>query len=341
MAYSSIVKPSDYFNTITTTGGAKSVTGVGFQPDWVWNKRRDSTSDHHINDAVRGSSKLLYTNQTTAEQTNANFLTSFDSDGFTTGSGYWSSSANIVAWNWLANGAGSANTDGSISSTVSANTTSGFSIVKYTGNATSGATVGHGLGVTPKVIIIKGLGTTYNWIFGHNSLSTNWTNYLTLSTTDASAAATNIFNDTAPTSSVFSIGNALGVNTNSSDYIAYCLAEKQGYSKFGSYVGNGNNDGTFVYTGFKPGMIIIKPSSAIENWQILDNKRPGFNASDNLAPNNNAAENTSNDFVDLVSNGFKLRSSTYSASGTTYIYMAFAEEPLVANVGTGVPATAR
>jgi len=342
MAYTTINKSSDYFNTITTTGGAKSVTGVGFQPDWVWNKRRDSTSDHHINDAVRGSSKLLYTNATTAEQTNANFLTSFDSDGFTTGSGYWSSSANIVAWNWKANGTGSANTDGSINSTVSVNTTAGFSIVSFTGNSTSGATVGHGLGVAPKMIILKLLSGSDNWTIYHSSLGN--TKRLELNNTNTpSTSATAGWNNTSPTTSVFSLGNNGQVNGSGQTYIAYCFAEKQGYSKFGSYVGNGNADGTFVYLGFKPAFFITKnTTTGSSSWMLYDNKRdPDNQMAEYLYPNTNAAAGTSSSGFDFLSNGIKIRNTFGDANvnGNTFIYMAFAEAPLVGT--NNIPATAR
>ena len=350
MPFTTIKKPSDYFNTVLFDGdssSSKAIT-VGFRPDLTWQKSRNVAANFVLIDQVRGATKVISSDTTAAEDTvdTGTGITTTNTGIIVSEASDWSSinrtGRNIASWNWLASNTTASNTDGSISSTVSANTTSGFSIVKYTGNATSGATVGHGLGVTPKVIIIKGLGTTYNWIFGHNSLSTNWTNYLTLSTTDASAAATNIFNDTAPTSSVFSIGNALGVNTNSSDYIAYCLAEKKGYSKFSSYTGNGNADGTFVYTGFSPSFVLLKEISNANNWMIFDNKRSSFNLMDDfISPDISDAEITgnANNRMDMLSNGFKIRGtgSATNRSGSNFIYMAFAEEPLVGDN----PATAR
>ena len=343
MAYTTINKSTEHFNTVTTTGGAKSITGVGFQPDWIWSKRRDSTSDHHVNDAVRGASKLIYTNATTAEQTNANFLTSFDSDGFTTGSAYWSSSANIVAWNWKANGAGSANTDGTINSTVSANTTSGFSIVSWTGTGANG-TIGHGLNSTPQVVIVKDRSAGFGWLFGHNSLG-SWTKNLKLNETIAVETITSTFNSTAPTSSVFSIGSSGANNGSGNSLIAYCFAEKTGYSKFGSYTGNGNADGNFIYTGFKPAFLIVKRYDAGGYfWHMYDNKRSSSGGSniidDVLYPQNNHAE-YSGDKLDFVSNGIKYRSANgdINGSGGSYIYMAFAEAPLVGT--NNVPCTAR
>ena len=350
MAYTTINKSTDYFNTklYTGNGSTQSITGVGFQPDWTWIKSRNSASyNHMLFDAVRGATKYIKSDATSAENTLTETLKSFNSDGFTVGTeaDVNNNSTTYASWNWKANGAGSTNYDGSINSTVSANTTAGFSIVKYTGNGTAGATIGHGLGATPAVIIQKIRGSTGNWlVYHHKNTSAPETDFLKLNTTDATADEVTIFNDTAPTSSVFSVGTESTINGNGNTCIAYCFAEKKGYSKFGSYTGNGTagvdgaGDGNFIYTGFKPSMIIIKPSSTTGNWQIFDNKRPGFNESDNLAPNNNAAENTSNDFVDLVSNGFKLRSGTYSASGVTYIYMAFGQSLVGSN---NVPCTAR
>jgi hypothetical protein len=349
MAYSSIVKPTDYFNTVLYTGNGSTnhaITGVGFQPDWSWIKQRSGAEWNILIDSVRGVTKYINSNDTGAERTSSNFIESFDSDGFTLGSANDTnqSSQTYASWNWLGANGTASNSNGSITSSVSANTTAGFSIVSYTGTG-SNATVGHGID-KPRMIIIKDRDASTDWAIYHGSLGA--TKFIELNTTVASQTNNTAWNDTEPTSSVFSIGTGGIVNTSSNTYIAYCFAEKKGYSKFGSYTGNGTSgvdgagDGTFVYTGFKPSMIIIKPSSAVENWQILDNKRPGFNESDNLAPNNSAAENTSNDFVDLVSNGFKLRSGTYSASGVTYIYMAFAENPFVANdSGTAVPVVAR
>ena len=355
MAYTTIDKPTDYFNTVLWSGNSstQSVTGVGFQPDFVWVKNRSISQPHIVQDIVRGKSgsnfQYLFTDRTDAEavQPDNDGIQSFDTDGFSmnhTDSGGWNESgSNYVGWNWKAGGSASSNTDGSITSSVSANTTAGFSIVSYTGNGTGGATIGHGLGVSPSWIVTKKRSATGSWVVYHKSQGA--TKYGILDTTASFGTSSSLWNDTEPTSSVFSVGTDADTNGSSATFIAYCFAEKKGYSKFGSYVGNGTSgvdgagDGTFVYTGFKPAMIIIKPSSAVENWQILDNKRPGFNESDNLAPNNSAAENTGNDFVDLVSNGFKLRSGTYSASGVTYIYMAFAENPFVTS--TGIPTTAR
>ena len=347
MAYTTINKPSEYFNTklYTGTSSTQSITGVNFQPDLVWFKRRDGVSSHRLTDAVRGTTKLLQTNANDADQTGTDTLTSFDSDGFTLGADTAPYNVNVsgqtmVAWNWKANGSGVSNTDGSITSTVSANTTSGFSIVTYTGTGAN-ATVGTGLGVAPSIVLCKNLSVSGNWIMYHSTQGA--TKYMVLNATDAVATATVAWNDTAPTSSVFSVGTASTVNGSGNNLVAYCFAEKKGFSKFGSYTGNGNADGTFVYTGFKPAFVMIKNTSAAENWYILDNKRPSYNTNNYyIKPNVGDAEGTSTSLAtSLLSNGFKLRTSNDATnqSGATYIYMAFAENPLVNSLGN--PATAR
>ena len=343
MAYTTIDKPTDYFNTKLYTGNGSTghaITGVGFQPDWVWLKNRDATNPHSLHDSVRGSSKYLTSNGTDAEATSTNRIESFDSDGFTLGSdgNINFNTENFVSWNWLAGGTASSNTDGSITSSVSANTTSGFSIVSYTGTGSS-ATVGHGLGEVPAMIFTKNRSSAVDWNGLHKSLT--GTNGIFLNTTSASTSSSVFWNNTNPTSSVFTVNTSNTTNTSGDNYIAYCFAEKKGYSKFGSYTGNGNADGTFVYTGFKPAMIINKPSNSDNPWNILDNKRDTDNVVRNyLQPNSNLAEQ-SVDYVDFLSNGFKLRygGASPNASGDTIIYMAFAESPFVTS--TGIPTTAR
>ena len=347
MAYSSIVKPEDYFNTklYTGTGSAQSITGVGFKPDLVWGKNRSTTNWHDLEDVVRGATKRLSSNESDAEATETNNFTSFDSDGFSVGSGanVNGNGNNIVVWNWKANGTGSANTDGSISSTVSANTTSGFSIVSYTGSSANSniGTVGHGLNTTPNVLILKDRDATSDWQVFHSSLPTN--KYLDLNTTDAAAVDTNVWNNTAPTSSVFTVGNNSYTNANGRKFIAYCFAEKQGYSKFSKYVCNQNADGPFIYTGFKPAFVMIKRLGT-DPWMMLDNRRDGYNVTEKyLTANASGAEATEGSSVgiDLLSNGFKCRGTSgklnSTNSGVEYIYMAFAEQPLVGDN----PATAR
>ena len=349
MAYSSITKPTDYFNTNLWTGTGDSttaVTGVGFQPDWVWVKNRDVGDDHMLFDAVRGVTKRLFSNSTAAEGTDAQTLTSFDSDGFTTGNNRATggdSGNKMVAWNWKANGAGSSNSDGSVTSTVSANTTAGFSVVVYTGTG-SNATVGHGLGAVPKMIFFKDRETAVDW--GVYAEPNGNTKEMYLSTTDAAGTNTGAFNSTTPTSSVFTIGTSSRYNPSSKSVVAYCFVEKKGYSKINSYTGNGSTAGPFVYTGFKPAWILSKrtDNSSGGEWCVLDNKRDTFNAADaKLEANNSDAEET-DEMYDILSNGFKITrgDGNINASGGTYLYMAFAENPFVGNdSGTAVPVVAR
>ncbi len=346
MAYTTINKSTDYFNTklFTGNGGTQSVTGVDFQPDWVWLKSRSVADSHILFDAVRGVTKRLMSNANSTQSTQAQEVQSFDSDGFTVGNSDNAnrSGATMVAWNWKAGtGQGSSNTDGSINTTyTSANTTAGFSISQYTGTG-SNATVGHGLSSTPSMIIVKNLSSAYEWGVYHKSLGATQNIYL--DSTGAAGSAT-FWNNTEPTSSVFNVGTTAYTNGSGSTYIAYCFAEKTGYSKFGSYVGNGNADGTFVYTGFKPAFIMYKKSSGTGRWTMEDNKRDPFNvATHGLAANGSSAENTGSNYwdVDLLSNGFKFRTTEQETnqSGQTFIYMAFGAAPLVGS--NGVTAKAR
>ena len=356
MAYTTINKPTDYFNTKLYTGNGsnnstQSISGVGFQPDLVWIKSRATTARHALQDVIRGTGDhRLSSNITQYEGFDENdwaggYISSFNSDGFTANGGTSNASivnnngTNYASWNWKANGAGSANTDGSISSTVSANTTSGFSIVSYTGNGSAGgATLGHGLGAVPKMFIIKNRSTAKDWTVYHNSISAE--NYVELNTTIASTDSSSIFNDTAPTSSVFTIGNNGQVNTSGDNYIAYCFADVQGYSKIGSYTGNGNADGTFVYTGFKPAWVMVKKISGTGNWFLFDNKRNTFNVvTTALSPDLSDADNNMGNVLDFLSNGFKFRDAYGGYNDGSFIYMAFAEVPLVGS--NGVTAKAR
>ena len=349
-AYTTINKPSLYFNTklYTGNGSTNAITGVGHQPDFTWIKRRDSTGNHGLYDAVRGVLERLQSDQTSAEATTADSLTAFGTDGFTMGSNssYNGSSQTYASWNWKAGGGqGSSNTDGSINTTyTSVNTTAGFSISKYTGTGNAG-TVGHGLGVAPKVIIIKNISQTTDWVFGHQELdaSAPWTKYLELNSNVAVLDNT-VFNDTAPTNSVFSVGGDGKVSSGAGSHVAYCFAEKRGYSKFSSYTGNGNADGPFIYTGFKPAFVLTKTATSTYHWSVNDNKRNTFNPSDKrLYPSQNNAEATSDSYdIDFLSNGFKIKSSSvsFNNSGDNVIYMAFAENPLVDSTGK-IPATAR
>jgi len=346
MAYISF-EPNDHFNTklYTGNGGTNAQTGIGFLPSWTWIKNRSDTHAHVLVDAVRGVTKELRSNGNNAEITTSNSFTSFDSDGFTLGAdstdSYNKNSNNYVSWNWKANGAGSANTDGSINTTAtSANTTSGFSISKYTGTG-SNATVGHGLGAVPKVVLVKGIGHTSQWYMYH--IGTDANGVMLLDGTAAKTTDTVSWQNTTPTSSVFSIGNDGGTNGSGNTYIAYCFAEKTGFSKFGSYTGNGNADGPFVYTGFKPSYINLKRTDNTGHWIMKDWQTPGYNQNDYYlwSDTTDAETSASSLGIDFLSNGFKLRGTAGNSNGSggTFIYMAFAEEPLVASNGT--PATAR
>ena len=347
MAYTTIDDPTIYFNTVLYTGNAtgRTITGVGFEPNLVWGKVRSEAQDHVLVDSIRGATKQLYSSDSAAEQTEAQGLTGFDSDGFTLGThAYFNgNSKTYVAWNWKAGTAftndASATGIGSIDSAGSVNTDAGFSIVSWTGTGSAG-TIKHGLSTAPSMIIIKNRSSAYDWTVGHNSLG--WTNVVFLNLTTASQGDTQ-FNNTAPTSSVFSIGTPLMANKSGDSIIAYCFSEKKGYSKFSSFVGNGNADGTFIYTGFKPAWVMWKRTDATNDWYIYDNKRNSFNTMGRrLEANQSDAEvNSGSAIVDFLSNGYKFRGTdpSWNVSGGNFIYMAFAESPFVTS--TGVPATAR
>jgi len=353
MAYSSIVKPSDYFNTkmYDGNGGTNALTGVGFQPDWTWIKNRDATDWHFLTDAVRGVTKTLHSNTTNAESTQATALTAFGSDGFTVGSdgSVNRNNQSFVAWNWKAGTTSGIATDGNTTITPSSysfNQTNGFSVITYTGNGTSGAGVPHGLNAKPQMILVKRLNATDSWqVYTQPILNiSNATKYLKLDANNAEATSNSRWNGYQPSTTNFYLGNDDSVNASGGTYIAYVFAAKTGFSKIGSYTGNGNANGPFIYTGFKPAFVLHKKSSAADDWNIFDNKRNPHNVVDKyLIPNSDGAEGTSTN-RDFLSNGFKIRSSSnyVNQSGQTFFYMAFAENPLVANSGTdGVPATAR
>ena len=349
-AYTTIDDPSAHFHTqlYTGTGSSRDVTNDAhagnFKPDWVWFKTRNIVIRPQSFDSSRGVTKKLHQDKTGAETTDTNGLTAFNTDGFTVGSntGVNSDTHNQVAWQWKANGGTtSTNTTGSLDSVVQANTTGGFSIVTWTG-AGGNRTVGHGLGAAPDVIIVKNRTAVTQWGVWHKDLG-DTDNNLRLNSAVAEIDDA-LWNDTVPTSSVFSISGATEVSNNS---IGYCFAEKQGYSKFGKYFGNGlNGNGAFVYTGFKPAWIMVKNTSLADYfWVMLDNKRNPTNlAANGLSANTSEAEaNTPTDFgIDFLSNGFKIRAvnTGYAggSTGNTLIYMAFAENPFVTS--TGIPTTA-
>ncbi len=352
MAYTTIDDPTDYFNTVTYSGNGstQSITGVGFQPDFVWIKSRSTTNDHIIFDSIRGTTKRLRTNSTAAEDTQSNQLTSFDSDGWTTGDAYNTNngSQTYVSWNWLAANGTASNSNGSITSTVSANTTAGFSIVTWTGNG-SNATIGHGLSSAPEMYVVKNRSDSADWrvgqtvagntMTGGNGYYMEWND--TKASTNPGSAVTWGSTPTAPTASVFTVGSNNAHNGSSDDMLAYCFHSVKGYSKIGSYKGNGNANGTFVYTGFKPAWVMGKATSRADVWWMHDIKRSTFNPMDDrLMTQANSAEGVEWD-IDYLSNGFKIRDTDAQAngSGETYIYMAFAESPFVTS--TGIPNNAR
>ena len=355
MAYTTIDDPTIYFNTklYTGNGSTNALTGVGFQPDWVWTKGRGDTYSHMLYDSVRGATKELNSHLTDAETTVTNSLTSFNSDGFTLGSFGESNdnSQSYVAWCWKANGSGSSNTNGTINTTsTSANTTAGFSINTYVGNATSNQTIGHGLGAVPHMIISKNRDNTsthYNdWMIYHHSNATANDKKLKLNTSDA-VSTTNEWGDTDPTSTVYSVHTSGDGATNdgTDKIVSYVFTGIQGFSKFGSYIGNSSSDGSYIYLGFRPAFIMIKRTNGTQWWIMKDNKRDGVGGGNPnkylLYPNASDAEETNSNAMDFLSNGFKFRESTSGGnnSGGTYIYAAFAESSFVNS--KGVPCNAR
>ena len=338
MAFSVIDKSSSYFSTKLYTGNntGQSITGVGFKPDLIWNKGRNNAEHNNIWDIVRGVGKGLVPSSNGGESAWSTGVTSFDSDGWTMGSldSMNDGSKTYASWNWKASGTtGSANTDGDIASTVSVNTTAGFSIVKYTGTLTSATntTVGHGLGVAPKMIIIKSTSNSENWGVQHTGLTANY--MLQLNTTAAQFDTSGQGTLTSPTSSVFTINYKGEWGNNGQDYMAYCWADVPGFSKMGSYIGNASTNGTFSYTGFRPAFVMVKNCGGANAWELRDTKRPGYNLSTGtLYPNSSDAENTG-EGIDIFSNGFKCRASGNGQNGANrYIYAAFGQ-PIVSNSG--------
>ena len=329
MAYTTIDNPELYFQAklYTGNGTTQSITLDGdedMQPDLVWIKERNNDKDHQIADAVRGADLVLESNENSADISAVNLVTAFNSDGFSLGdhNELNDSSDTYVAWNWKESA------------------TAGFDIVSYTGTG-SAKTEAHSLSAVPKFIIFKNRDTTADWKVYHVGIGAE--KWLKFNTNDAAGDSAGNFNDTEPTSSVFSLGDDAGTNGDTNATIAYAFAEKQGFSKFGSYTGNGDNDGAFVYTGFKPAYVMLKAASRVGAWSIMDNKRPGYNPENYpLFAEDAGAEDTSDERMDLLSNGFKIRdgdATSYNESGSTYVYMAFAEAPFVNS--NGVPCNAR
>ena len=349
MAYTAINKPTDHFETKLHNGtGSSKTLAYDFEVDFFWTKKRNDGYGAYIYDSVRGNNKRLQVSQTNAEGTTGNTISFGNSSGVTIGSDSGNygvnqtqtdggSAATYVGWGWLAGGSASSNSDGSITSSVSANTTAGFSIVSYTGTG-SNATVGHGLGAVPKMIFFKDRETSVDW--GVYAEPIGNTKEMYLSTNDAAGTNSGAFNNTTPTSSVFTIGTSSRYNPSSKGVIAYCFAEVKGYSKIGLYTGTGSVR-TYIHTGFKPAWVIRKRTDSANNWGMNDNKRNPFNIAEELltADTTNAASDGTG--IDMLSNGFRVmtNSSLHNTSGGTYLYMAFAESPFVTS--KGIPTTAR
>ena len=324
------IAASLYTGTGATQTVSNAVNSISFQPDLVWIKSRSAATEHKWTDSVRGTTKALVSNSAAAETTDSTGLTAFGSSGFTVGANttYNNSGATYVGWQWKASGSTVSNTAGSITSTVSANTTAGFSVVTYTGTIAN-ATVGHGLGVAPSMIIARNRANIVNWVVYHSSL-TSASYYLTLDESNAQISNSIFWQGVAPTSTVFSLGANSSSNGSSSN-IAYCFAAIAGYSAFGSYTGNGSTDGPFIYTGFRPRWVLVKRIDGDSYWQVLDTSRSPYNlAGQDLFVNLTFVEATIADGVnqmDIVSNGFKFRNANCNGSGLSYIYAAFAENP--------------
>ena len=317
-------------NLWTGNGSSQTITNGGFQPDWVWVKERSAVRTNCLTDAVRGFTKYLFSETTGTEETYSTLVTSVNSNGFNLGASFAvnDSGQTYVGWQWKANGSGSSNTSGSITSTVSASTTRGFSVVTYTGTGAN-ATVGHGIGSAVKMLITKRRDSAGPWICGHTGL-TSWAYAITFNAAGAQYSAASDWNSTAPTSTVFSLGNDPDVNTSGGTYVAYCFAEVAGYSAFGSYTGNGSADGPFVFTGMRPALLLVKRTDTTADWVIFDSARNGYNIDNKiLFPNLSSAESASGTTFDILSNGFKARNTNgeFNGNNSPYIYMAFASNP--------------
>jgi len=349
MAYTTIDDPSAYFQTMiyTGNGASRSLTNDGnsdLQPDWIWIKRRDSAGNHMSIDSTRGVTKVVYPHIANAEETLSNRVTSFDSDGYSTANeDANTNTGTFVAWQWKANaGTTTSDTGGNLNTVYQVNSTSKFGILTYTGNESAGQSMNHGLGTTPAVFMIKNRSQGNDWaVYHHKNTAAPETDLLVLNTTAATADVNTFTSDNAPNSTVIYVGAEHNVNANTENYVCYYWAEVQGYSKSGSYTGNGNASGPFVYTGFKPAWLMIKRTDSSEGWHMVDHKRDVNENNARLQAETNGSEDTSEGGLDMLSNGFKIRTTWagFNADGGTYIYMAFAESPFVSS--KGVPTTAR
>ena len=356
MAYTTVDNPLEYFNTKLYTGNAadgssttQDISGVGFQPDWVWLKSRDTANNHVVDDSVRGANKHLFPDLTNVENTSTNYLKSFASDGFQLGpdGAINGNGDTYVAWNWKA-GTSFSNSSGSnganLDSSGSVSTTAGISIVSFTGNRSTTRNIYHGLGAVPKIMIFKNRDGTNGWTIYHEAIGN--ANKLTLNNTSAAGSCSACFASTDPTSTLFSVGDDGDTNGTSEKMIAYCFSEVKGYSRISNYSGNNSTNGPVVYCGFKPAWIMIKNTEAAEQWRVYDNKRDPFNHMFRCVfPNANNGDNTTDnesEEIDFLSNGIKIRSDArqLNGDGQKLIYMAFAEAPLVTGA-SAIPTTAR
>ena len=347
MAYTAIDDSGGFYSTTLYVGNApssNSITGVGFQPDTVWLKERDGSDNHQLINAVIGAGYYSSPDENVILQTLAESLQSFDSDGFTVGNAVQINQSGqlYLSWNWKQGTTTGIDTTGSsITPTAySFNQTAGQSVIKYTGDGATSALIPHGLGAVPAMIVVKGLTTNQDWAIYHHKMDLTAPEdyYIKYNTSGGRAAATDRWNDTAPTSVLFTVGSDIGVN-DAYDYIAYCYTPIQGYSKFGTYEGNGNADGQFVYCGFRPAFVMCKDIDSSNSWNVFDNKRLGYNVDNNSMIVNSPNAELTTDLIDLLSNGFKFRSSANPNTSSTYIFAAFAESSLVNS--NGVPNNAR
>ena len=355
MAYTVIDDAGANQNNVIYTGdgSTQAITGVGFQPDFVWLKRRDTTGSNMWLDAVRTATKGITSNGTDTEETQATGLTAFDADGFTLGGqvSYNGSGGTFVGWNWKGGTTSGIDTTGSTITPTgySFNAAAGFSVIEYAGNATSGALVPHGLGAVHEMIIFKNLDSARDWSIYHHFADATYAakgspedDYLVLNTTAAKTNDTGMWNDTAPTSVNISLGNGNTTNESGDQIVAYSFKGVQGFSRFGWYYGSNtitNDNGQFVYCGFRPSWIMLKSSSSTSDWYIFDDKREGYNSDNNeLLADTNAAGSTTNR-VDFTSNGFKFLATGDPNDAVNYVYAAFAQSPLVNS--EGIPNNAR
>jgi len=353
MAYTTINKPTDHVISDGYTGTSGNINvNIGFQPDLIWIKNKNNGYNHVLVDSVRGNTKVLEPSTSDAEGTCTEGVTAINSTGYTIGANTSSggfeddfngtyNSPSYASWNWKGGTTSGITTNGSTDTTPSSysfNQTSGISILKYAGSGSTPTKIAHGLGVAPKLIIVKNLSGTADWVVGHQSME--WTKYIYLSSTAASVTAGGAaWENTAPDTVNFTVGDNTQINASGSNYIAYCFSEVVGFSSFGKYTGNGNTDGTFCYTGFKPAIVLCKRTNGTSAWGIFDNKRDPLNTvNKTLFPNSATSEDASTVRMDFLSNGFKHRTTdtAWNGSGDEYIWIAFAAEPLVGdNPATG------